>query len=300
MSGAGGAESSQYGFVGVRGRGYRPEQVEAAAATLSGERDEAWERAAHLTVLVKEMEEEAERLREAVANLAPQTYESLGKRAQYLLELAEEEDTAVRGAALADAQAEADAARAAADEARDDAQAHSDEVRGKADEYAQRRLAAGQAESDDIRVAARRDVKETRGEALAVLREMRERTDADLAAQAKEHAERTEGADREAAEQVAASEAWEAGAVAEAEERLSEAKRMLGETEEEARHSQEDAEAAAAELLARARARAERVERETESILEGHESEREELRAHMEHVRASLATLTGKSPAETE
>src|SRR4051794_15192364 len=84
MSGAG-ASASPYGFViarGLGGRGYRPEQVEERAAELSLARDDAWERAARLTVLAKDMEAEAERLREVVAHLAPQTYETLGKRAQ--------------------------------------------------------------------------------------------------------------------------------------------------------------------------------------------------------------------------
>lgn len=71
-----GASSSPHGFVTVRGRGYRPEQVEAFAAGLSRERDGAWERAARLTVLAKDMEVEAEHLRDAVSRLAPQTYET--------------------------------------------------------------------------------------------------------------------------------------------------------------------------------------------------------------------------------
>lgn len=54
-----GASASPHGFATVRGRerGYRPEQVEACAAALSEERDAAWERAARLTVLAREMEE---------------------------------------------------------------------------------------------------------------------------------------------------------------------------------------------------------------------------------------------------
>ncbi|MDV9178590.1 cellulose-binding protein, partial [Streptomyces sp. W16] len=76
------ASVSPRGFVAVRGRGYRPGQVDAYAEALSRHRDAAWERAARLTVLARDMEAEADRLRETVAGLAPQTYETLGERAQ--------------------------------------------------------------------------------------------------------------------------------------------------------------------------------------------------------------------------
>lgn len=78
------------------GRGYRPEQVDAYFAALSRVRDTAWERAARLTVLAKEMDAEVGRLREVVARLAPQTYETLGERACRIRELGEEEAAAVR------------------------------------------------------------------------------------------------------------------------------------------------------------------------------------------------------------
>ena len=60
------------------------EEADAYVAALSQDRDDAWERAARLTVLAKEMEAEAAGLREVVSALAPQTYETLGSRAQYL------------------------------------------------------------------------------------------------------------------------------------------------------------------------------------------------------------------------
>lgn len=93
-----------YGFTAVRGRGYRPEQVDAYAAALSQDRDAAWERAARLTVLAKEMEAEAVRLRETVAGLAPQTYDALGERARRIFELGVEEAAALREGARQEAQ----------------------------------------------------------------------------------------------------------------------------------------------------------------------------------------------------
>lgn len=68
----------------------------------------------------------------------------------------------------------------------------------------------------------------------------------------------------------------------------------LARTEEETRHGQEDAEARAGELLAAARLKAERVERETERLLREHEEARDEIHAHMDHIRNSLAALTGR------
>ena len=133
---------SPQGFVAVRGRGYRPEQVDAYAAALSQDRDAAWERAARLTVLAREMEEEVVRLREVVAGLAPQAYEALGEGARRLFELGQEEAAEVRERARQEAQRLADEAQAHADGVRDAAQAHADSVLSEADERARQRLLA--------------------------------------------------------------------------------------------------------------------------------------------------------------
>jgi len=91
------ASVSSHGFPVVRGRGYRPEQVDACVADLCADRDAAWERAARLTVLARQMDEELGRLRETVARRGPQTYEALGERARRLYELGEQEAAAARG-----------------------------------------------------------------------------------------------------------------------------------------------------------------------------------------------------------
>ncbi|MDV9202545.1 cellulose-binding protein, partial [Streptomyces sp. Wh19] len=104
------APVSAHGFVGVRGRGYRPEQVDRLVAGLSAERDAALGEVSRLTALVEELSAESVRLSEVVATLAPQNYESLGERAQQILALAGSEAEAVRGAAQEEAQALTDAA----------------------------------------------------------------------------------------------------------------------------------------------------------------------------------------------
>ncbi len=293
-----GASPSPHGFTTVRGRGYRPRQVEAYAAGLSRERDEAWERAARLTVLAKDMEARAEQLRDAVSRLAPQTYETLGERARQILALAEAEAAAVGEAARAQARAETEEADAEAREVREAARAYADEVTAEADEWVRRRLLEDRATADDARISARRDVKEWRGEALAALRETRQRCEGLLAEREKEQAERWEAAEREIAERETAADARDTERIAAAEARLAAAKRAFAETEEAARHGEEDAQARGAEIVAQARLREERIIRETERVLREHGERWDEVRAHMDHVRSSLAALTGRAPAE--
>ncbi|MYS45305.1 cellulose-binding protein, partial [Streptomyces sp. SID5998] len=109
------AAAPVHGFVVVRGRGYRPDQVDAYADALSADRDAAWERAARLTVLAKHMEAEAEALREAVAQLGEQTYESLGQGARRLYELGRQEADAVRDRARREARRTTEGARTGAE-----------------------------------------------------------------------------------------------------------------------------------------------------------------------------------------
>ncbi|PSM44110.1 cellulose-binding protein [Streptomyces dioscori] len=285
-------------FEAVRGRGYRPAQVDAYAAELSAGRDAAWERAARLTVLAREMESEALRLREVVASLAPQTYETLGDRARRLFELGEEEAAELREDAVRQARRTVDEARATAERVREAARADADEMRAEADERARHRLLAAQAEADEMRISARREVKEGRGEALAALRETRRRGESLVAEQEKEHAERWERAGCEAAEREAAFDARHEELVARAEADVAAAGRELGSAQESARHLQEDADARAAELLAEARIQEDRVARETERVLREHGEQWDEVQAHMDHVRSSLAALTGRATAE--
>ncbi|MFE1927441.1 cellulose-binding protein [Streptomyces asoensis] len=289
------ASVSPPGFVTVRGRGYRPEQVEAHTAALCADRDAAWERAARLTVLAREMEAEAGHLREVVTRLTPQTYEALGERARRLLQLALEEAADVRDRARAEAREHVAQAEERALEVRRAAQEEADERRAEAEERARLWLLAARAEADELRVGTRRDVKEYRGEALAALREVRQRTAGMLAEQEKEHAERWAAAEREAAGRAEALDALHERSVARAQTALAEAERAFAEAGESARLLQEEAHARAAELLAEARAREERTVRETERLLREHGERRDDVQAHMDHVRNSLSALTGRA-----
>ncbi|MEU9760673.1 cellulose-binding protein [Streptomyces sp. NPDC047987] len=293
------APGSGLGFVGVRGRGYRPEQVDRALAGLVAERDEARERVTRLTAQVEGLSAEAVRLREVVATLAPQDYASLGERSQRILALAKDEAGSVRSAAQEEAQALRDAADEAGRAVRESARADAEAMRAAAGEYADETLAAARTEAERIVAEARTEAEETREQARFMMEETRRRTESVLVHQEQEHAERWKAAEGELAEAEAAQAARHDELTERAEAGLAEARRELARAEEEARHTDENAEARAAELIAEGRVREERVVRETERILREHEEAREELHAHMTYVRNTLAALTGRVVPES-
>ncbi|MDV9175735.1 cellulose-binding protein, partial [Streptomyces sp. W16] len=173
-----------------------------------------------------------------------------------------------------------------------------DALRAQVEERARQRLLAARAEADDIRIGARREVKEGRTEALAALRDVRQRTAGMLGEQAKEHAERWAEAERFAEERVAAVDAQCAERMACAEAALAEAEQAFTEAELSDRRRQEEAAERAAEVVAEARVRAERIARDTERVLREHGETWDDVQAHMDHVRSSLTALTGRAAAE--
>ncbi|RST05001.1 cellulose-binding protein [Streptomyces sp. WAC05374] len=285
------------GFAVVWGRGYRTEQVDRAVAGLEAEREAAGRRADELAVRVGELAAEAARLREFVAELPPQRYETLSRRAQEILALAEEEADALRADALDEARRLADEAEADARSVRDAAREAADAVRGRAGARAEETVAEARRTAGHTRAEALAEAEERRGEGLAALREARGRAERLVAAQEARHTERREALEREVAAREAELAARHEELTGAAEARLAEAERALAEAAEQAWHGQEEADARAGALLAEARLRAERVERETARVLREHETARDEVRAHMAHVRSSLAALTGRTDA---
>ncbi|MFI9627116.1 cellulose-binding protein [Streptomyces sp. NPDC052042] len=295
------APGSGLGYVGVRGRGYRPEQVDRFLAGLVAERDESRERVSRLTAKLEELSAEAVRLREVVATLAPQDYASLGERAQRILALAEGEADSMRSAAQEEAQTVRDAADEAGRAVRGSARTDAEAMRAAAGEYAEETVAAARKDAVGIVAEAGTEAERTREDARFVMEETRRRTESVLAHQEQEHAERWKAAEDELADAEAAQAARHDELTDQAEARLVEARRDRDRAEEAARHTREDADARAAELTAAARAGEERVVRETERVLREHEEAREEVHAHMTHVRNSLAALTGRvAPAPAE
>jgi hypothetical protein len=288
-----------HGFVAVRGRdyGYRPAQVDYLYADLCRERDEAWERAARLTVLAREMEEETARLGEAVARLPPQTYGELGERAYLILRAAEEEAAELRASAFDEARALRDAVEQEVCELelRDKARTRADEVHAEA--RARQMELAAQRVAEGVRAQARKEAEEVSGEALAVLHEMRQRTAAMLTALENEQVERWAALEHDIAEREAEAETDIAVRAAGAETGLAQARRAWAEAEEFLCRRQLDAEKLGAEIVAEAHVAADRIARETERVLRKHAARREELQSQMDHVRAGFAALTGHAPA---
>ncbi|NEB72336.1 cellulose-binding protein, partial [Streptomyces fulvissimus] len=92
---------SAFDVVGVRGRGYRPDQVDRAVAARTAERATALAEAERLERLAQELAAEAARLAETVAGLPEQDYAELGERAQRILGLAREQAESLRADAEA-------------------------------------------------------------------------------------------------------------------------------------------------------------------------------------------------------
>ncbi|MFD8369281.1 cellulose-binding protein [Streptomyces sp. NPDC059688] len=286
------------GFATARGRGYRPEQVDARLAALWRERDAAWDRAARLTVLARDMEAKAARLRETVAGLAPQDYETLGASARRLFRLALEEERDIRERARRAAYECVARAEADGEKALRAARKAADALRAEADEHARRRLLAARAEADALRVGTRREVRKGRGEALEAVREVRRRTAGLLDGQSREHTGHWAGAEREEHERTADLETRYAERTSRAEADLAEAGRALAEAEASARRVDEEAHARAAAIVADARAREEGITRRTEQMLREHGEAWDAVRAHMDEARSDLTSLTGPAAAE--
>ncbi|WP_432145119.1 cellulose-binding protein [Streptomyces sp. bgisy084] len=294
------ASVSPHGFETVRGRGYRPEDVDRRVEGLSVDRDSCWERAARLTVLSNEMAAELAELQERVAQLPPQTYESLGSEARLILTTAESEAVRLRaGATQADEELR-DAAAVYADEVREAAEKAAEAGRGDAETRARRIGEAARGEAAELVTVATEEAGKLRKEAAAELAEVHRRTAQLLRDQEKRQTDEWDAAGREIAEREAETDRLVAELDARGKAARADSERRYAEAEEAARHRQEDAEDRGAGLLAQAEAEVERIERTTARILREHDAEREEVRTHMTHVRNSLAALTGKAPAPDE
>lgn len=126
---------------------------------------------------------------------------------------------------------------------------------------------------------------------------MRQRTEGLLEDRHKEQSERWAELEGELSQREAALETHHAETMSRAEAALAAAERAHAEARRVAPHHEEEAAGRAAEILAEARTREERIARETERVLRAHGEEWDQVRAHMDHIRNSLAALTGR-PAQ--
>ncbi|MQY16844.1 hypothetical protein SRB5_70470 [Streptomyces sp. RB5] len=284
--------------IGPTGEGYRPDQVDEALHRLGEDRDSAWERAARLTVLAREMERELAGLTARMAEFGRQTYADLGDGAVTLFEMARAEADAVRAAGRAEADAVTDAASRAAALTHEAARAAAGEVLAEAEAHWRSVTGAAQAEADELLAAARTDAEAVTGEADRALAEVRRRAAATLAdTEAKEaaaaRADQGDLREREAA--------WErdlAGRTERAHHRVEAAQNAYAQAGRATAAKRQASEVRAAEIVAEAGVIAERVELDTERRLRAVGERCEAIRAHLDYVRTGLATITFRPPPE--
>ncbi|MFE3094513.1 cellulose-binding protein [Streptomyces sp. NPDC059248] len=287
----------EHGFDVVR-RGYRADQVHDHLAAVSRERDEAWERAARLTVLAREMTAEAARLREAVEGLGPQTYESLGAPARELLAAVWETADHIRTTARDEARSGAEAAETAARRLAEESGAAAGAALAEAEDHTRRLVTAARIAGGRLLMDARRDAGAYRAEATVVWDGMRRRAEDLLAALESEQAQRWAEVEREAERRSAAADDLRAGGEGRAEALLRQAEREFADAEEHARRTDEAAGARAEALLRAAAEEAEGVARETDRVLTHHASARAEALEPLKLLHDSLSPPAGSPPAE--
>lgn len=289
------------GFHVARGRGYHPEQVDEFVGGLAQERDEAWERAARLTVLANDMEAEAHTLRAAAGGLGPVSYESLGAGAQELFTHVEAEAADVRERGEAEARTTYDDAERAGREARDRARMDAEARLAAADETAQGIRDAARAQADDILGAARAEAARLDAEAERALDGVRQDIARSLSEMETEQRTRLDALMRDLAERESGIDQRLGELMARAERLLADAQQAHADAHEAARRTQDDAEATGSDIIAQARAAEERVNQDSDRALRAHEAHRDEIRAHLAHVRTSLSALTGRAlPADPD
>jgi hypothetical protein len=287
--------ASPHAFTVVRGRGYRPEQVDRAMGELIGQLEQDRGHIAELTALEEELAAEAERLGSVAESLPPQTYESLGQRPRRLLTLAEAEAAGVRAAAGDEAGRTAAEAESYARAVREAAEEEAELLRTEAAAAAARRVEAARSEAEAVEAAAREAAREARTAAEEAVRAAEAQCAEALAGQERAQVAESEEAERELAGRKRAVEAYVGELADRGDQLLEAARRERAEADEDARRWQEEAQARGGKLLAGARARAEAVERETERVLWEHAECAAEMRRHMARVRSTLASLTGRT-----
>ncbi|AWK09453.1 hypothetical protein DDQ41_11545 [Streptomyces spongiicola] len=286
------AGSAQGGFVTVRGRGYRLDQVDRYVSALARERDEARRRAARLARVVEQLAAEAVSLRQFAEALGPPTYEPLGPRAREVLDLAEKEAALVLSTARDEARAVCEAAESEARRLRELARVGAGQTCEEADARARRMLLSARATAEELRDAARVEAAADRGEAMAVLETARCRAAGMLRELDRMRVSRRYEAERELSARDAEAAERYGALTARARARLSEALSAFAEAEESARRGREEAQALAARMVDEAGVRAVRVSRETDRVLREHVRRAEEIHAQLDHVREVLAGLT--------
>ena len=290
------AVSPQHGFPMAR-RGYDPDQVERAMVELTEGRDQAWERLSGLGNRMRALEQQLIDAAKAAEEAEPPSFAHLSERAGRLLVITEEEASAIRAEAEDWVDALDAEARADGQQSRAEGDDQAVRLRAAADEGHRRELERARSRAEAERADADREARTLRDEAAGYAGGVRDR--------AQEIAETTRtrlAALQHRADQELAG--TEAAAVAQEEQLTSGAEHKQGEAERHRKAMQ----AMAEEIEAEAATRVERVleagRREAERIGAAAERDRaafaerrDELQAHLDHIRTTLTALTGAADA---
>ncbi|WP_042368778.1 hypothetical protein [Streptacidiphilus neutrinimicus] len=276
-------------------KGYDVDQVEQALAHLTADRDEAWQRLAALGDGMRELERQLMDLQatQALAEATVPDFEVLSPRAAGLLVTAEEEAEAVREGAGADCARLDQEARDEARRLRAAAAQYAGQQRAAAEESHRRELDRARNQAESLRGEADRDARLARESAAAYAEEVHARADqasrdahAWLAGQ-----QRT--VDQEFAEHDAKVVAWEEQVVAIGERKVSESERHLKAMQAKSDETDADAATQAERLVEAARREAARIVEQTEREQATFAQRREHIQSQLDHIRETLAALTG-------
>ncbi|MFE7188414.1 hypothetical protein [Kitasatospora sp. NPDC057541] len=289
----------QYGFTVAR-RGYAPEQVDRALTALTAQRDEGWERLSVLGAGLREMERRLAEIQQAAADAPEPDYQVLSDEAAGLARMAENEARAVRDKAerfAEDLRDEVYEAGQALDRA---AKEYATTTRTEADAAVRRTDERTRAEAETIRAETDREVRSVRDAATGHAAKVRV-----AAAEASERAEAKlaelrRKADEMFAEAQAAADAEDSTVSATAERRVKEAEQFRETVLGQIKQSDAEAQARADQLVEQARREAERINAATEREQREYATRLETVQQHLDHIKATLASLTGAAVGAIE
>ncbi|MFJ6383419.1 hypothetical protein ACIQI7_25870 [Kitasatospora sp. NPDC092039] len=289
----------QYGFTQAR-RGYAPEQVERALAALTAQRDEAWERLSVLGAGIRQMEARLADIRRTAEEAPDPDYQVLSEQAAGLAAMAENEARAVREKAERFAEDLRDEVYEAGQAAASAAKEYAAATRADADAAARRTEERTRAEAEGIRSDADRESRAVRDAATAYAAKVRvaaaeagEQAEAELAA-------RRRKADETFAAAQAKADAEDAEVSATAERRVKEAEQQRETVLNRIKQLETDAQAKADQLIERARREAEEINAASEREQREYDARLDTVQQHLDHIKATLASLTGAAVGQIE
>ncbi|MFD8701284.1 hypothetical protein ACFV1W_01520 [Kitasatospora sp. NPDC059648] len=289
----------QYGFSQAR-RGYAPEQVDRALVALTAQRDEAWERLSVLGAGIRQMETRLEAIRRAADEAPEPDYLVLSEQAAGLAGIAANEARAVREKAERFAEDLRDEVYEEGQALAEAAKEYAAATRAEADAAARRTDERTRAEAEGIRAEADRESRAARDGATAYAAKVRV-----AAAEAGEQAEAELAAKRRQADEAfaaaeAKADAEEAEVSATAERRVKEAEQHRETVLNQIKQLETDAQAKADQLIEKARREAERIHAESEREQREFDARLDTVQQHLDHIKATLASLTGSAVGQIE